>query len=126
MSHLKHCSREAGLAWCSADCPNVGPIMDDYLVSRRNYKYAVREAKHNDKVSCANRLLELSSNKNSKQFWSTFRRNCEPMKRNSTALNANSFVNQFQNNFINSADNMGSLMKSIWIIYIMLNIVILI
>ena len=95
MSHLKHCSREARLAWCSADCPNVGPIWDNYLVSRRNYKYAVREAKHNDKVSCANRLLELSSNKNSKQFWSTFRRNCQPMKRNSTALNANSFVNQF-------------------------------
>ena len=86
MSHLKHCSREARLAWCSADCPNVGPIWDNYLVSRRNYKYAVREAKHNDKVSCANRLLEQSSNKNSKQFWSTFRRNCEPMKCNSTAL----------------------------------------
>ena len=26
VSHLKHCSREARLAWCSADCPNVGPI----------------------------------------------------------------------------------------------------
>ena len=32
----------------------------------------------------------------------------EPMKRNSTALNANSFVNQFQNNFINSVDNRQS------------------
>ena len=58
MSHLKHCSREARSAWCSAECPNVGLIWDNYLVSRRNYKYAVREAKHNDKVSCANRLLE--------------------------------------------------------------------
>ena len=30
------------------------------------------------------------------------------MKRNSTALNANSFVNQFRNNFINSAENRQS------------------
>ena len=81
------------MAWCSADCLNFGPIWDNYLVSRRNYKYAVREVKHNDKVSCANRFLELSSNKNSKQFWSAFRRYCEPMKRNSTALNANSLLN---------------------------------
>ena len=27
LSHLKHCSREARLAWCSADCPNVGPMV---------------------------------------------------------------------------------------------------
>ena len=108
MSHLKNCSRKARLAWCSAHCPNVRSLWDNYLVSRRNYKYTIREAKHNDTVSCANRLLELSRNKNSKQFWSTFRRNCEPMKLNSTALNANSFVNQFQNNCINSADNRQS------------------
>ena len=30
------------------------------------------------------------------------------MKRNYTALNANSFVNQCQNNFINSVDNRQS------------------
>ena len=97
---------------------------DNYLVNRRNCKYAVREAKHNDKVSCATRLLELSSNKNSKQFWSTFRHNCEPMKHNSIALNANLLTNFRIISLIQLT--LGSLMISIWIIYIMLSIVILI
>ena len=39
------------------------------------------------------------------------------MKRNSTALNANSFVNQFRNNFINSADNRQSYDKYIDCLY---------
>ena len=79
--------------------------MGQLLYSRRDCKYTVLEAKHNDKVFCAQRLLELSSSKNSKQFWSTFRYLSTPMKCNSTTLNANSFVNQFQNNFMNSADD---------------------
>ena len=39
------------------------------------------------------------------------------MKRNSTALNANSFVNQFRNNFINSADNRQTYDKYIDYLY---------
>jgi Reverse transcriptase (RNA-dependent DNA polymerase) len=105
LGQLKNISRQAMYFWMENGCPNVGPSWDSYILSKRNYKRAVKDSKLNGKSACAARMLDAWNHGDSKNFWHNFNSNSTQSKCFSEVLNADMFVKQFQENFIDSSLN---------------------
>ena len=61
LNHINVVNRQAILNWMDNGCPNSDLHWENYIISKRSYKHAVRECKRNRKTACAFIMVDASS-----------------------------------------------------------------
>ena len=117
MDELKRPSRSAFNVWRENGSPINGFVYDEYEQSKREYQKADKDAKWkreyqkadkdakcNNKRACASRLLDVWNCRDNKRFWCCWKKVVKKTEA-TNLLSPNSFVDIFQNNFIDSENN---------------------
>ena len=96
-------------SWCEGGCLVNSSLREKLVLARREYKKAVKSAKHDYKAVNADKLQHSLIDKNSRKFWHLVNNACKHQNTGAVSiLDTNSFTT-FKNNFVNLAENVSAI-----------------